>query len=368
MKKKVVHVTFDMSIGGAEQVIYNLVENTDRDKYEVSIICLDHPIGTFGRQLQEKGYEIIACDRKPGFDLSVVRMIHNLIVQHNIDVLHCHQYTPYVYGLFGAAFTRAKVIFTEHGRFYPDRRRFKRILLNPLLSCFTDYVTAISMATRNALIQYENFPRKNIKVIYNGIDDSRYMLPSEVDLRQSLGINQDALILGTVARLDPIKNQKMMIKALGIIRSKHPNSCLLIVGDGPERENLESAALELGLSSHVLFTGFREDAHRFMKIMDIFLLTSFSEGTAMTLLEAMACGLPCIVTDVGGNPEIVKDQDTGFVVSSNDEKALSKVIDMLIENGDLRKKIGMAGRKRFEANFTVDKMVGAYQGMYDGEW
>lgn len=363
--KRVVHVTFDMRIGGAEQVIYNLIENTDPLKYDVSILCLDQFIGPFGVQLQKKGYQITALNRQPGFDFSLVRKIRCHIKRHNIDVLHCHQYTPYVYSVSGAAFTPCKVIFTEHGRFYPDQRKLKRVFINPLLNLFTDYVTAISSATRNALVKFENFPRDKIAVVYNGIDDSNYVLPQNPNLKESLSISEDAYVLGTVARLDSIKNQKMMIKALKIVRQNYPETYLIIVGDGPERENLESFVSDLELSSCVILTGFREDAHLFYNIMDIFLLTSFSEGTAMTLLEAMATGLPCIGTDVGGNPEIVRNRETGFIIPSDDENALAEKINCLFSNKTMMKNMGEAGRKIFEENFTVKKMVGSYQAMYD---
>ena len=364
--KKVVHVTFDMQIGGAEQVINNLIENTDPSKYEVSILCLNQPIGPFGIQLREKGYKIKALNRKPGFDLSLVAQIRRFIAINNIDLLHCHQYTPYVYGVLGAAFTKCNVIYTEHGRFHPDQRKLKRVLMNPLLNLFTDYVTAISSATRESLVNFENFPRYKIKIVYNGIDDSKYQLPQNSKLNKALGLKENTHILGTVARLDSIKNHKMMIKALKNVHQTHPETCLIIVGDGPERKNLETLVSQLQLSSHVIFTGFREDAYLFYKIMDIFLLTSFSEGTAMTLLEAMASSLPCIVTNVGGNPEIVKDEETGFIIPNNDERAFAQKICMLLRHRDLMEKMEKTARKRFEENFTVDKMVQAYQEMYDG--
>ncbi|MBC8179694.1 glycosyltransferase, partial [candidate division KSB1 bacterium] len=161
-----------MQIGGAEQVICNLIEKTDSAKYDSSILCIDQPIGPFGTQLNRKGFQVFALRRKPGFDSSLIRQIRHFIVSHDIDILHCHQYSPYVYGVLGAAFTRAKVIFTEHGRFYPDQRKLLRVLLNPFLALFTDYITAISSATKEALIDFENFSRAKIKVIYNGIDDS----------------------------------------------------------------------------------------------------------------------------------------------------------------------------------------------------
>jgi len=366
-RKRIVHITFNMEIGGAEQVIYNLIEHTDPSKYEVSIICLEQPVGAFGKQLQKKGYEVTAFSRNPGVDFSLIKNIRDHIRLRNIDVLHCHQYTPYFYGIMGAAFTRCRVIFTEHGRFYPDIRKVKRVLINPILSLFTDGITAISAATRDALIRFENFPKDKIKVVYNGIDDARYLLPQDPNIKDSLGISEKAYILGTVARLDPIKNQKMMIKALNIVRQKYPETFLIIVGDGPERKNLEQFTEELGLSSHVIFTGFREDTHLFYKIMNIFLLTSFSEGTAMTLLEAMATGLPCIATAVGGNPEIVKEGETGFLIPSDDENILAEKIIALLADENMIERMGKSGRRRFEENFTVEKMVCSYQSMYEGK-
>lgn len=354
-----------MRIGGAEQVIYNLIENTDPSKYDVSILCLDHSMGPFGIQLQKKGYKVRTLNRKPGFDLSLIKKIRRYIIHHHIDILHCHQYTPFVYGVLGAAFSPCKVIFTEHGRFYPDHRKFKRVLVNPLLNLLSDQVTAISAATREALITFENFPKENIKVIYNGIDDSKYLLPHDEALKNSFGIPSGAPVLGTVARLDSIKNHPMMIKALKIVQKTFPETVLLIVGDGPEGEDLKSLVSQHGLSSYVFFTGFREDAHLFYKIMDIFLLTSFSEGTAMTLLEAMATSLPCIVTNVGGNPEIVKDKETGFIIPSDDEKTLAAKICKLFRNEGLKKQFGKAGRRKFEEKFTIDNMVRSYQVIYN---
>lgn len=365
MKIKVAHVTFDMRIGGAEQVIYNLIQNTNQSQYDLSVLCLEQPIGPFGIKLLEKGYDVVSFNRKPGFDVSLISQIHNYISNQNIDVLHCHQYTPYIYGLFASFFTRVNIIFTEHGRFYPDKRSFKRVLLNPVLNIFTDYVTAISSATRNALIEFENFPRKKVNIIYNGIDGSLYMSSADKSLRESLGISQKDYVLGSVARLDTIKNHKMMIKALVKVRKVYSDTYLIIVGDGPEREYLKSFASRLGLSSNVIFTGFKDDIHNYMKVFDVFLLTSFSEGTAMTLLEAMVSGIPCIVTDVGGNPEIVNDGETGFIVPNDDEKSLAEKVLVLCRDKALQKNMGLAGRKRFEEKFTVDKMVSAYEDIYE---
>jgi glycosyltransferase involved in cell wall biosynthesis len=363
--KRIVHLTFDMSIGGAERVIYNLVRGTNRSLYDVSVLCLSVPIGDFGIQLVSQGIAVTGFDRKPGLDLHLVAQIRRFIVGRRVDVLHCHQYTPYIYGLLASILTRTKVLYTEHGRFYPDCRKLKRALANPLLSRLTDEITAISEATRRALIEYENFPPARIKVIYNGVPAVPGERQKESGLASSLDIPEHAFVMGSVARLDSIKNQAMAIRALQHVLRENPKAYLLLVGDGPERESLERLARNLQLSSQVRITGYRNDAERFYRIMDLFLLTSFSEGTAMTLLEAMAAGLPCIVTDVGGNPEIVVAGQTGYVVASDDDAALAEKILLLGRDGELRQRVGIAGRERFLRLFTVEKMVQEYESLYD---
>lgn len=362
-KPKIVHVTFDMRIGGTEQVICNLVENTDRSRFQLSILCIEKEIGPFGKELIKKGFSITSLSRNPGFDITLIIMIYNYIKENKIDILHCHQYTPYVYGVLGALTTKCKVIFTEHGRFFPDQRKFKRILINPLLNLVTNRVTAISKATLGALVNFENFPGHKIRVIYNGMNSDRFF-KNDTGEKLIPELDENSFVLGTVARLDPIKNQKIMIKALKRVHQKYDNIYLIIVGDGPERKNLEDLVQELELSSFVIFTGFRQDTHLLYKIMDVFLLTSFSEGTAMTLLEAMASGLPCIATDAGGNPEIVKHNETGIIIPSDNITSLAESIIRLMEDKDFKTKAGLAGIERFKKKFTIDHMIKAYEKLY----
>ena len=363
-KIHITHVTFDMRIGGAEQVIQQLVENTSPARYQVSILCLDQTTGPFGKDLMQKGFAVFCLDRQPGFDFSLIKSIHDHIKKHRVDILHCHQYTPYVYGVLGALFTRCHVVFTEHGRFYPDRRKIKRALVNPILSRFTDRITAISRATADALTTYENIHPKKIQVIYNGIQGDRFLNEPGFTEKTLPGLPPNAFVLGTVARLDAIKNQQMMLHALKQIRKTHENVFLLIVGDGPERDSLTQLAGRLDQTERVIFTGFRTDTFRLYSQMDLFLLTSFSEGTAMTLLEAMASGLPCIATHVGGNPEIVLHNETGIIIPNDDIPALSRAVVRLMDDDNLRTDLGKAGKERFTSCFSIRCMMDNYERLY----
>ncbi len=354
-----------MRIGGAEQVILNLVLNMDMNRFAVVILCLEKEIGALGRQLQNKRINIVSFNRRPGFDFRLIKELHDYIVQTGTDILHCHQYTPYVYGLLACLGTSCKIIFTEHGRFFPDTRKLKRIMINPVFEKLTKHITAISSATVDALVQYENFSRKRIRLIYNGLDNSGYLNRDGQIIRKKYQISENDFVLGTVARLDPIKNQKMMLHALASVLEQHDHIRLMVIGDGPERENLERLTEHLGLGKRVVFTGFQTDVHLFYPAMDIFLLTSFSEGASMTLIEAMASSLPCIVTEVGGNPEIVEHENTGLVIPSDRSDLLAESIGRLIGDTVTRMKMGTAARLRYEHHYTIDKMVDAYRKLYE---
>ncbi len=354
-----------MAIAGTEQVIRQLVENTDPERFECAIMCIDGKVGELGQLLADKGFKLHTLARKPsGLDFDVIKQLKQFVKDNDIDVLHCHQYTPYTYGLFASFGTKAKVIFTEHGRFYPDSYKWKRMILNPILSLFTHHITAISKATAEALIKYENFPRKKVKVIYNGINVDTESFKDDGSLRKELNIPDGTKVLGTISRLDPIKNQPMMIEAFAEVLKTHPNTILLIVGDGPERNKLETLCKTLNIEDKVIFTGFKVNPQRYFTIIDIFLLSSLSEGTSMTLLEAMAFKKPAVVTDVGGNPEIVVDGVTGLVTGNKKITEFEKSILYLLEHSENCLTFGIEGQIRYNKEFTSKQMSTCYSELY----
>ena len=363
--KKVLHVTFDMRIGGTEQVIKNLIEGSDLKRFAPSILCLESPIGPIGELLVRKGYRIDIISRKEGFDLGLIFKVRRFIKDNNIDIVHCHQYTPWVYSALAAFMTGKKVIFTEHGRFYPDRTSWKRAIINPILNLITDRVTVISTATKQALINYEYIPPSKIQVIYNGIvplipDKSR-----NAEIRNTYVISDHTRIVGTIARLDPIKNHAMMLRAFRIVAESYPNTKLMIIGDGEEMENLKQACHELGIVNHVIFTGYITEPVYYLDLMDIFMLSSFSEGTSMTLLEAMSLSKPCVVTDAGGNSEIVEHEVNGLVTPNNDASAFADAIIELLKDKKKYQKMCYASLDRFNRKFNLKYMLNAFQYIYD---
>jgi glycosyltransferase involved in cell wall biosynthesis len=345
-------------------VIRQLVSNRPADKFSSTILCIDGQIGEIGQQVRAQGTNVLSVKRSPGLDFSVVRMIRKTIRETGADVVRCHQYTPWVYGWLGSLGTDANVVFTEHGRFHSDRYHYKAMLINPLMARLTGGVIAISHATRKALARYEFVPASKIQVIYNricGLERDNHAVSA---VRRELGIPEGDRVIGTVVRLDQVKNQSMMLRAFAQVVSQHPDSWLLMVGDGPSRQNLEHLANTLGITDRVIFTGFRPEPAGYFAAMDIFLLTSHTEGPSMTLLEAISLDIPAITTAVGGNPEIIRDGETGILVSTDSPKELTTAINALRENESLRFSMGKASKRRFDGRFSVTLMVSGYQALY----
>lgn len=361
---KIIHITFDMDIGGTEQVIRQLVLAGPQQQIVNEVLCINGYVGPIGQQLQEQGIPVTSVQRLPGFDRNLIASIRSRVKEGKFDVVHCHQYTPFIYGRLAAVGTGAKVVFTEHGRFYPDRYRHKAALINPLLAILTPAVVAISSATRDALAKYEFMPKSKIKVIYNGIQPLKADPARINELRSELGIPADSFVYGTVSRLDPVKNQVMMLESFAHCLKDYPESYLLMVGDGPERQRLEDQAESLGVSEKVLFTGFITEPAQHLALMDAFLLSSHTEGTSMTLLEAMSLGLPAVVTAVGGNVEVVEHELSGLVTPDSDTAAFAKEMARLQQETVLREQVSAGATARFQSKFSAEAMVNSYLRIY----
>ncbi|GAK51424.1 glycosyl transferase, group 1 [Candidatus Moduliflexus flocculans] len=364
-------LALSLVIGGTEKLVYEIVQRVNREQVSPVVCCLDE-IGVFGQKLREAGVPVYVLHRAPGLDWSLLSKLREIIVKEQIDVIHAHQYTPYFYGLMASLYAkitlapfRPEIIFTEHGRFYPDVRKFKRVVSNPILSLFTKEIVTISASTKQSLIDYENFPARRIRVIYNGIDLERFSKTADrLAKRRELGLNADDKVFGIVARLDPIKNHAMLLRACQQLVKTVPNAYLLIVGDGPERAKLKELTASLGIVAHVRFLGARQDISELLQTFDVFALSSFSEGTSVTLLEAMGVGVPIVATNVGGNPEVISDGETGFLVESDNADDMANKLLQLLQNDTLRQRMGNAGKERVHALFSIEKMVRAYVDLY----
>jgi L-malate glycosyltransferase len=330
-----------------------------------SVVCCLDDEGEWAAELESAGIPVVALRRKSGFRPDLGRQIARLATQYNTDLFHCHHYSPFVYGQLAALLRRrCRVVFTEHGHASDAGPSLKQRIVNPMLGRLPAAIFAVSADLRLQMIA-EGLPAQRVAVIRNGIEPgSRPPLAARLAARSSLGLAPDALVVVTAGRLDPVKDLPALIDALAIVRRGQSAARLVIIGDGPERARLEQQAATLGLTSAVSFAGYRGDVRQLLAAADVYANSSIHEGISLTILEAMAAGLPVVATRVGGTPEVVLDPETGVLVPVRSPAALAAALDNLLHTPGRRRAMGDAARVRVINHFSIDTMVTRYLEAY----
>lgn len=365
LRPGLLYVVNSLNPGGTERLVLEMGLAFTRE-YRVSIVCLDEP-GLWAANARSQGIPVHCVWRQPGLDLSMPVKLARIARESGAAIVHAHQCTPWFYGALSRLFhARPRLLLEEHGRFYPeDDKRVRRIVNRALIVPLSHRFVAVSQDVRRRLDRYEGLDAAHTQVIYNGVDVGAQLSGAERrSLRRELGFEEDDFVVGTVGRFDPIKNLSMLVQALAQAHSQSGRIRGLLVGDGPEFDSIQGLIQQAGIGEAVSLTGFRSDARQLVQCMDLFVLSSLSEGTSMALLEAMACAVPTAVTAVGGNPEIVLEGHSGWVVPSGAVEALSAVLMEASHDEALRARFARAGQRRFEENFTFARMIGCYRELY----
>ena len=351
----VLHLVRSMDVGGLETVVIGLVDGNRSRGVRPHLGCL-YGFGAQGHDVDPDGCWIGSLDKNGR--LKTLISLSKYVRVHEIDVIHTHNPQPHLFGVLAGALSRTPVVHTKHGRNYPGNA--KRVWLNRQLSRFTKKVVAVSEAAAEVARDIERVPPAKLMVILNGIDTTKFAPSTD-----SQSATSDVTI-GTVGRLSKEKNYPMLVRAFVILRRQLPNldTQLLFVGDGPERPAIDAEARKQGVHEHCEFAGMQSEVEVWLKRIDVFCLSSITEGTSMTLLEAGASGVPAVVTDVGGNGEIVADGKSGVVVPAGDEEALSGALVRLVEDKEVREQMGVAARQRIIERYSIESMVEAYAEVY----
>lgn len=364
-------VAHSLDVGGTEKLLCDMVTAVSARGIEPVVCCLDR-VGIWGERLCADGYTVHDLGRKPGVDRGVIGRLRAIISTERPDILNPHQYTPYFYAASSIFLLpgRPRLVFTEHGRFYPDRVRWKRVIFNRFAATFTDEIVGVCGYSRDALVKYEWFPRRRVKVIYNGIKADVYRGAGDASAvrraKQALGLSPDDIVIGTVGRLCAEKNYRMLIRAFAQVLRIVPSARLVFAGGGELESNLRKCAGEVGADAKIVFLGPRQDVPSLLGAFDIFALSSDSEGASLVLLESMAAGLPVVATAAGGNPELVVDGVTGLLVPRGDADRFARALIDLAGSDQRRRLLGDAGRKRVDEKFSFDRMIDEYVALYRG--
>jgi glycosyltransferase involved in cell wall biosynthesis len=359
----VVHV---MQVAGAEMLITETIRRLG-NRIAPTVFCLD-AVGVLGEQLRAEGVAVVCLDRRPGRDWRLVWRLAREFRSRRIEVAHAHQYTPFFYSAWAKLVNggRPRLILTEHGRHYPDvvsplRRSLNRLVLD---RC-ADAVNACCRFSADALNAVDGFAGGRIEVIENGIEPDRYGTAADrAALRRRLGLDPTRRYLACVARFHPVKDHATLLRAFAAVAARRPDVDLLLVGDGRLRPALEEQGRQLGVADRVRFLGVRADVPDLLRAADLFTLLSVSEAASLTLMEAMACALPVVVTAVGGNPDIVRDGREGLLVPRGDGAAAAAAFLRLLDDPAEAARMGAAGRARVLQTYRLDQTIDAYHRLY----
>ncbi len=361
--------------GGPDKTILLSAEQHDPNKVDVIVVYI-RDVNDREFQITERArakgltfYEIVENGK---FDLRVLFQLRHIIQTHDINIIHAHDVKSDLFAYlvkWTLPGRRVSLISTAHGWAAPGPRGdFYRALDLFIMKRF-DRLIAVSNATKQLMIN-SGVPERIIEVIYNGIDTTSWVSKGvNHRLRDDLGIPKSCPVIGYVGRITPEKDLDTWIHIAAKVEAKSPSVRFMIVGEGKDNtltERLRKKIKELGLEEKVHFVGFHQVLQPYYGAMDVLLLTSDREGLPNCILEAMAMSLPVVTTGVGGVPEIVVADQTGFVGQVADVEGLSASVSELVQNLELRSKMAQAGRRRIEEIFSFRKRLELVECLYEG--
>lgn len=358
---RIMHVVHTLRTGGMERNVLALANALEGPHFHTAI-CSCTPAGPIKEQ-RSPGVELFELRKRDGNDPALIARLVRLFRRQRPDIVHTHAWGALVEGLLAARVAGVPVVV--HGEHGTLRTRRHQIVVQRWAWRRVDRLLSVSDALAERMAREVGVPRSQIVTIPNGVDATRFRSRDRARVRAERSIPLDAVVIGTIGRLVAVKDHSTLLRALAIAAREGRMVHTLIAGDGALHSDLASEARALGLSESVHFLEDRDDVEDVLAAMDVFVLSSTSEGLSNTILEAMAAGLPVVATKVGGNAELVVDTVTGFLVSAQDPSTLWAPLARLIESPALRRSLGAAGRHRVMAEFSFDATVNAYRALYE---
>lgn len=363
-KLKILHVVLSMQTGGLENGIVNLVNRSDTEKFQVDILCL-RARGELADRITNPHCRII-------FDLDVkhsikgaIQQVHKVCREGGYHIIHSHGWTTLLASYLGRFFSGTPIIINgEHGTMYFDN--WKQVCVQRFLFKRVDLNLSVCAALRDEVARRFNVSKSLFKPILNGVNTEKFQPDDHKrqQMRVALNLSDDTFFVGSVGRLVECKNYPNLIRGFALFAKLAPNVKLALVGDGPDRIAIEELIEELNISDQVMLLGRRNDVPDLIRAFDVFVLPSFREGLSNTVLEAMSCGKPVVVTRVGGNPEIVDEGRTGFMYDVDDDEQLAGHLNYFYKHADKLSLFSEQSRQHIVHNFSLDGMVRNYEQTY----
>ncbi|MBN2185661.1 MAG: glycosyltransferase [Candidatus Krumholzibacteriota bacterium] len=366
MSHKVTHIVYSLYHGGAEHIISTLLRCGDSASFTHSVLVLSSG-GSLIEEIEKSGGHVLLLGKKKGFDPALPFRLASLIRKTAPDIIHLHNSSPGVWGTLASMISRTGIplVKMEHRPWIPkDLPLFHRTLYRYLAKKSEKIITVSEDARSTFSSSFPSLESRLVTVL-NGIDLTPYkeLQPVE-ECRKWFGLPLNCPLIGSIGRLVPVKNHRILIEAFLAVKKRYPDAHLAILGQGPLEPSLRSYAASRGISESLSILPATLDVYKFLGALDVFVLPSRSEGLPLTLLEAMASALPVIASSVGGIPEVIEDEEDGFLTASGSSSEITEKIFRILEDPESAASMGVRGRDKIFRNFSEKRFIEQIESIY----
>lgn len=355
---RVLHLVSSLEVGGLESLVISMCSHVKKHKDIEFMICsLSDTMSVLTERAENEKVETVYFKKNINKFTILIQLL-KLVKQRKINIIHTHNSKAHLFGVVAAKLSGLSVIHTKHGNYIPTNNSME-FLLNRLLCNATTKVVAVSDDTKKHLMESYALSSNKVMTILNGIDTDKFLC----DKTECMKNNE--ITIGCVGRLNHLKGHDTAIRALEKISKNIEKVRLVIAGDGELRCHLEALAADLKIQDKVTFLGDCLNISETLKSFHLFVQPSLMEGLSLTLLEAMAASLPVITTNVGGNPEIIESMKNGILISPNNPEELAQAAIGLLNDINLRKKLGSAAKETVQRKFGIESMISRYIQLYE---
>ncbi len=360
---RVMHIIWSLDLGGAEQVVVNLVRNFNRERFEPIVCCLNEK-GRYAEIVEKEGIPVFEMNKKPKFDLFLIPRLTKLIKRTEVDLIHTHLFTANLWGRIAAKLAGVPVVSSEHGM--DTWRNWIDTSLDQWLSSFNKKIVCVSEGVKKFYSARNPSLNGKARIIHNGIEIDKFAPASNrEDVRSQLGLSSRAHVVGIVGRLVPEKAHHDFIDAIKLLSTQDPQIHALIIGEGKLLKTLKSKVSKMCLEDRIHFLGNRDNLASLYQAMDVFVMSSLREGFPLTILEAMAAQVPIVATRVGGVSECIEHEKDGILVPASNPKKLAAAVLKVLTDEELKKRLIYHGDEKVRSQFSVEKMTQNHELLYE---
>jgi len=371
-KYRLLHVIDHLGSGGSQESVVNLVKYHRRELFQPEVATL-HGFGHYWEVLRSHDIPLYSLAprwyRRAAIPLIVARLFR-LMAQNRYDIVHGHTYGPNVLATTIAALCRVPLRI-NHDRTHDDMRyRYQSLKwLDFLGNSLATQVLAGSSSLKRFLCEVEKVPEAKVTVMYNGVDLGRFSPGPDDHLarercRQALGLPADALVVGGVGRLHYQKDFPLFLKVAAEVSARLPQAVFVIAGEGPDRPALEELSRQLGIAAKVRFLGFVEKMRELYLTLDLLLFTTRFEGTCLTVLEALAMGVPVVCSRVDGPAEILENGREAMLVSLGDQEGFVEEVCRLLRDPDGARQLARTGQDKVRREHSIQAVTRQIEAFY----